>query len=91
MTDCKSLYDHLKVDGRVPDCRQTALYVSALRQVAAAGPRTDDKLKLLVGALGCKKADRGPAWLLGLARLNSAPGDCRDNAIRSSLGPVVFG
>ena len=38
ITDCKSLYDHMKVEGKVPDCRHTAIYVAALRQTVVAGP-----------------------------------------------------
>jgi len=41
LTDCKSLYDHLARDSKLPDDRWTALYVSALRCAASAGPGRD--------------------------------------------------
>ena len=39
VTDCKSLHDHLRSDGKVPDDKHTALWVAALRCGAAAGPQ----------------------------------------------------
>ena len=38
MTDCKSLYDHLKCDGKVPEDKHSAIWTAALRSYAAAGP-----------------------------------------------------
>ena len=38
ITDCKSLFDHLKSDGKVPEDRHTAIWVAALRCGVAAGP-----------------------------------------------------
>ena len=41
MTDCKSLYDHLAKDAKLPSDRHTALHVAALRQLVGAGPQRD--------------------------------------------------
>jgi hypothetical protein len=38
VTDCRSLYDHLKSDGKVPDDRHTAIWIAALRGGVGAGP-----------------------------------------------------
>ena len=38
VTDCRSLYDHMKVQGAIPDDRQTAIWVAALRCGVSAGP-----------------------------------------------------
>ena len=43
LTDCKSLYDHLRSEGRVPDDKHTAIWTAALRGYAAAGPGQHDK------------------------------------------------
>ena len=37
-TDCKSLYDHMKCEGTVPEDRYTAVQVAALRCEVSAGP-----------------------------------------------------
>ena len=43
-TDCKSLYDHLRKDGSVPDDRWTALSVGSLRcGLSAGGGRNEQK------------------------------------------------
>ena len=39
ITDCKSLYDHLKSDGKVPDDRHTAIWVAVWRCGVGAGPQ----------------------------------------------------
>ena len=43
MTDCKSLFDHLKKEGAVPDDRWTALYVAALKCGVSCGPERDTR------------------------------------------------
>ena len=43
-TDCKSLYDHLKKDGAVPDDKWVAVAVASLRcEVSAGSGRNTDK------------------------------------------------
>ena len=43
-TDCKSLFDHLKKDGAVPDDKYVAIAVAALKGHVSAGPgRNTDK------------------------------------------------
>eukprot|EP00971_Amphidinium_carterae_P011225 221028-Amphidinium_carterae.1 len=37
ITDCKSLYDHIKADARVPDCKKTAIHLAALKSDVGAG------------------------------------------------------
>ena len=37
-TDCRSLYDHLKKDGSVPEDKYVAINVAALRCAVSAGP-----------------------------------------------------
>eukprot|EP00971_Amphidinium_carterae_P323530 6429327-Amphidinium_carterae.1 len=37
ITDCKSLYDHIKADARVPDCRKTAIHLASLKSDVSAG------------------------------------------------------
>jgi len=41
VTDCKSVFDHLKKEGAVPDDRWTALYVAALKCGVSCGPERD--------------------------------------------------
>ena len=41
-TDCMSLYDHVKAEGSIPDDRQTAVYVAALKCSVSAGPGRDE-------------------------------------------------
>ena len=41
ITDCRSLYDHIKRENSLCDDRCTALYLAALRQVVSAGPQRD--------------------------------------------------
>ena len=36
-TDCKSLFDHVKTEGNVPDDKHTAVYVAALKNNVSAG------------------------------------------------------
>ena len=57
VTDCKSLYDHLKLDGKVPEYRQTALYIAAFRQRFAAGAATGAKTRVLWGPSRWQLAD----------------------------------
>jgi len=40
-TDCKSLYDHLRCEGTVPEDRYTAVQVAALRSELSAGVGRD--------------------------------------------------
>ncbi len=40
-TDCKSLYDHLKKDGSVPDDKWVAVSMASLRGAVSAGPGRD--------------------------------------------------
>eukprot|EP00974_Lingulodinium_polyedra_P079968 7744413-Lingulodinium_polyedra.AAC.1 len=43
-TDCRSVFDNLKKDGRVPDDKWTAISIAAMRCVVSAGPgRNRDK------------------------------------------------
>ena len=37
-TDCKSLFDHLKKDGAVPDDKWVAVAVASLKGAVSAGP-----------------------------------------------------
>ena len=37
ITDCKSLFDHIKTDAKVPDDRHVAIWVANLRSCLAAG------------------------------------------------------
>ena len=39
--DCKSLFDHMCVEGQVPGDRHTAIHAAALRQAVSAGPGRD--------------------------------------------------
>ena len=55
-TDCRSLYDHVKSEGNVPDDKHTAIYVAALKTSVSAG----------VGRNECKAQMRWVAsrWML---------------------------
>jgi hypothetical protein len=43
VSDCRSLYDNMKVDGSVPEDRHSAVYVAALRCVLSAGAGRDKR------------------------------------------------
>merc|ERR1712214_244717 len=55
-TDCKSLFDHVKTEGNIPDDKHTAVYIAALRNNVSAG----------VGRNECKAQMRWVAsrWML---------------------------
>ena len=57
VTDCKSLYDRLKCDGKVPDDRHTAIYVAALRGLLAARRGNKAKTALRWVPSRCQVAD----------------------------------
>ena len=41
-TDCRSLYDHVKVAGNVPDDRHDAVWLGALKSHVSCGPQRDE-------------------------------------------------
>ena len=41
-TDCRSLYDHVKVEGNVPDDRHDAVWLGALKSHVSCGPQRDE-------------------------------------------------
>ena len=57
-TDCRSLYDHILAQGKLPDDRNEALYIAELRQLLQAGPSSDDsKANLQWVPSRCQLAD----------------------------------
>mmetsp|Transcript_18011 Transcript_18011/g.41724 ORF Transcript_18011/g.41724 Transcript_18011/m.41724 type:complete len:328 (+) Transcript_18011:687-1670(+) len=43
ITDCKSLYDHVKADGKVPEDKKTAILTAGFKSLVSAGAERDEE------------------------------------------------